>query len=91
MPRILAPFDISLANVAKDHLISKGVDVRTGTAVTYVEEKDVTLAPSTPRNATTEQKAVAKAAAETEEMGTLVWAAGIGARPLVKRLAKSLG
>jgi len=91
MPRILAPFDESLANVAKDHLLSKGVDVRTGTAVTYVEANDVTFSPSTPRNATPEQKAAAKAAAETEEMGTLVWAAGIGARPLVKRLAKSLG
>ena len=88
MPRILAPFDESLANVAKEHLISKGVDVRTGTAVTYVENNDVTLAPSTPRNATVKQKA---AAAETEESGALIWAAGIGARPLVKKLAKSLG
>lgn len=91
MPRILAPFDESLANVARDHLVSKGVDVRTGTAVTYVESKDVTLAPSTPRNATPEQKAAAAAAAETEETGALVWAAGIGARPLVQKLAKSLG
>ncbi|KAL7541856.1 hypothetical protein ACHAXR_011308 [Thalassiosira sp. AJA248-18] len=91
MPRILAPFDESLANVAKDHLISKGVDVRTGTAVTYVESADVTLAPSTPRNATPEQKSAAAAAAQSEEMGALVWAAGIGARPLVKKLAKSLG
>lgn len=91
MPRILAPFDESLANVAKDHLISKGVDVRTGTAVTYVESQDVTLAPSTPRSATPEQKAAAAAAAQSEEMGALVWAAGIGARPLVKKLAASLG
>lgn len=91
MPRILAPFDESLADVAKEHLISKGVDVRTGTAVTYVESKDVTLAPSTPRNATPEQKAAAAAAAELEEMGAIVWAAGIGARHLVKNLAKSLG
>ena len=91
MPRILAPFDESLANVAKEHLISKGVDVRTGTAVTYVESQDVTLAPSTPRSATPEQKAAAAAAAQSEETGCLVWAAGIGARPLVKKLAKSLG
>jgi len=91
MPRILAPFDESLANVAREHLISKGVDVRTGTAVTHVESKDVTLSPSTPRSATPEQKAAASAAARSEEMGALVWAAGIGARPLVKKLAKSLG
>ena len=49
------------------------------------------LAPSTPRNATAKQKAAAAAAAETEESGALIWAAGIGARPLVKKLAKSLG
>lgn len=91
LPRILGPFDESLANVARDHLVSKGVDIRTGTAVTYVEPKDVTLAPSTPRNATPEQKAAAAAAAETEEVGALVWAAGIGARPLVKELARGLG
>lgn len=65
--------------------------MRTGTAVTYVESKDVTLAPSTPRNATPEQRAAAAAAARSEEVGALVWAAGIGARPLVNRLAKSLG
>ena len=91
LPRILGPFDEHLANVARDHLISKGVDVRTGTAVTYVERGDVTLAPSTPRNATKEQKEAAAANARSEEMGALVWAAGIGARPLVKKLAKSLG
>eukprot|EP00584_Thalassiosira_punctigera_P024347 CAMPEP_0172574364 /NCGR_PEP_ID=MMETSP1067-20121228/136663_1 /TAXON_ID=265564 ORGANISM="Thalassiosira punctigera, Strain Tpunct2005C2" /NCGR_SAMPLE_ID=MMETSP1067 /ASSEMBLY_ACC=CAM_ASM_000444 /LENGTH=593 /DNA_ID=CAMNT_0013366989 /DNA_START=59 /DNA_END=1841 /DNA_ORIENTATION=+ len=91
MPRILAPFDESLANVAKEHLIFKGVDVRTGAAVTHVDAKDVTLAPSTPRSATAEQRAAAAAAAESEEVGALVWAAGIGARPLVKKLAKSLG
>lgn len=66
MPRILAPFDEKLANVAKDHLVSKGVDVRTGTAVTYVESNDVTLAPSCPRNATKEQREAAAAAAKTE-------------------------
>ena len=66
MPRILAPFDESLANVAKEHLISKGVDVKTGTAVTYVERQDVTLAPSLPRNATQEQKNAAAAAAQSE-------------------------
>jgi NADH:ubiquinone reductase (non-electrogenic) len=91
MPRILAPFDEKLANVAREHLVSKGVDVRTGTAVTYVESSDVTLAPSCPRNATKEQREAAAAAARSEETGALVWAAGIGARPLVKKLAKALG
>lgn len=92
MPRILAPFDESLANVAKEHLISRGVEVRTGCAITKVEDGGVaTFAPSTPRNATPEAKAKALAQAKKEESGALVWAAGIGARPLVKKLAKSLG
>jgi len=91
MPRILAPFDESLANVAREHLVANGVEVRTGWGVTHVEATDVTMQPSTPRNATAEQKAAASAAAQTEEVGALVWVGGIGARPLVKKLAKSLG
>jgi len=91
MPRILAPFDESLANVAKQHLQSRGVDVRTGVAITKVGENEATFAPSTPRDATPEQKAAALAQAKTEEGGALIWAAGIGARPLVQKLAKALG
>jgi NADH:ubiquinone reductase (non-electrogenic) len=91
MPRILAPFDPSLANVAKEHLQSKGVDVRTGVAITSVGSGEATFAPSTPRDASPEDKTKALAQARTEESGLLVWAAGIGARPLVKKLAKSLG
>mmetsp|Transcript_1990 Transcript_1990/g.4359 ORF Transcript_1990/g.4359 Transcript_1990/m.4359 type:complete len:564 (+) Transcript_1990:107-1798(+) len=91
MPRILMPFDESLANVAKEHLVSKGVEVRTGCGVTYVEGQDVTMQPSTPRTATAEQKAEAASKAKSEEVGALVWVAGIGARPLVKKLAKQLG
>ena len=91
MPRILAPFDESLANVAKEHLMSKGVDVRTGVAITKVKDGEATFAPSTPRNATPEEKAKALAQATSEESGVLVWAAGIGARPLVTKMAKSLG
>ena len=91
MPRILAPFDESLANVAKEHLQSRGVEIRTGVAITSVGTGEATCAPSTPRNASAEDKARAKALAQTEAIGALVWAAGIGARPLVKNLAKSLG
>ena len=92
LPRILGPFDESLAHVAREHLVSKGVDVRTAMAVTNVASKDmVTLAPSLPRDATPKQRKAAELAAKTEEMGLLVWAAGIGARPLVSKLAKSLG
>lgn len=90
-PRILKGFDEDLANVAQDHLISKGVDVRTGMAVTYLDKKDATIAPRTPRNATPEQMAAVDAATVTEEVGVLIWAAGNGPRPLVKNLAKSLG
>ena len=91
MPRILAPFDASLAETAKEHLKSRGVDVRTGVAITKVTKGQATFAPSTPRTATPEQKANALAQAKTEDHGVLVWAAGIGPRPLVKKLAKSLG
>jgi len=91
MPRILAPFDESLANLAKEHLESRGVEVRTGVAITSVSDDEATFAPSTPRNASPEDKAKALAQAKTEQSGALVWAAGIGARPLVKKLAKSLG
>mmetsp|Transcript_20571 Transcript_20571/g.38511 ORF Transcript_20571/g.38511 Transcript_20571/m.38511 type:complete len:553 (+) Transcript_20571:61-1719(+) len=91
MPRILAPFDASLANFAKDHLVSRGVDVRTGVAIIKVTKDDATFAPSTPRNASPEAKAKALAQKETEATGAVVWAAGIGARPLVKKLAKALG
>lgn len=91
MPRILAPFDESLANVAKAHLESRGVEVRTGVAITAVDDGEATFAPSTPRSATPEEKAKALAQAQTEESGVLIWAAGIGSRPLVKKLAKALG
>ena len=91
MPRILAPFDESLANVAKKHLESRGVDVRTGVAITSVGAGEGTFAPSTPRSATPEEKAAALAQAKTEDHGALVWAAGIGSRPIIKKLAKNLG
>lgn len=85
LPRILGPFDETLANVAKKHLTDKGVEVRTGVAVTKVDsEKKATFAPSTPRSATPKEKAAAMAKAKTEPIGALVWAAGIGARPLVQ-------
>jgi len=90
MPRILAPFEESLADVARQHLISKGVDVRTNCAVTNVDQNTVTFSPATPKNATPEEKALAKIQISVEETGALVWAAGIGARPLVKKLATKL-
>ncbi|KAG7358972.1 FAD-dependent pyridine nucleotide-disulfide oxidoreductase [Nitzschia inconspicua] len=92
LPRILGPFDKDLADVAKKHLMDRGVDVRTGVAVTRVDSpKAATFAPSTPRDATPEEKADALAQAKTEPIGTLVWAGGIGPRPLVQKLARSLG
>lgn len=90
-PRILKGFDEDLANVAQDYLLSKGVDVRTGMAVTYLDQKVTTIAPRTPRNATPEQMAAVDAATSTVDVGVLIWAAGNGPRPLVKTLAKSLG
>jgi len=91
LPRILGPFDENLAKTAKEHIIERGVEVRTCMAVTKAGLEEVTLAPSTPRSATPEEKAAALALAETEDVGVLVWAAGIGTRPLVKKLAKGLG
>lgn len=57
MPRILAPFDASLANVAKSHLESRGVEVRTGVAITAVGENGkATFCPSTPQSAPPRRK-----------------------------------
>lgn len=92
LPRILGPFDKELADVAKKHLEDRGVEVRTSMAVTRVDSaKAATFAPSTPRDATPEEKAAALAQAKTEPIGTLVWAGGIGPRPLVQKLANALG
>jgi len=91
MPTILGPFDPVLQNVALDHLRSRGVDVRTGVAVTRVDKTKTTFAPSTPFSAPPDVKAAALAQATTEDTGCVVWAAGIGARPLVKKLAQTLG
>jgi len=85
IPRILGPFDKSLADVAQKHLIDHGVDVRCCLAVTKIkDDRSVTLAPSTPRSATPEQKAAALAKAHDMPVGALVWAAGIGPRPVVQ-------
>lgn len=91
LPRILGPFDAQLANVASTHLTNNGVEVRTGIAVTKVTSDSATFQPSTPRSATPREKAYAKSLSETQNIGALVWAAGVGARPLVKKLAKTLG
>ena len=92
MPRILAPFDASLSAVARDHLVSRGVDVRTKCAVTRaLGPTSAVFQPSTPRDATPQQRKDAARRAEEEDFGALVWAAGITARPLVKRLAAKLG
>lgn len=92
IPRILGPFDEKLADVAKQHLIDHGVDVRTCLAVTQVkDEKTVTFAPSLPRSALPEEKAKALEQAYDEPMGVLVWAAGNGPRPVIKKLVDALG
>ena len=52
---------------------------------------EATFAPSTPRNATPEEKSKALAQATTEESGVLVWGGRwLESRPLVKKLAKAL-
>lgn len=93
MPRILAPFDASLAQQARQHLESRGVEVRTSVAITkVVDGSRAVLAPSVknPRTATAAEKKAAAARSYTQDMGVLVWAAGVGARPLVKQMAKAL-
>lgn len=91
LPRVLGPFDAQLAQVATDHLERRGVHVCTGTLVTAATAETVTLAPSTPRTATPQEKAAARKQAREEPVGVMVWAAGIGSRPLVKKLATALG
>lgn len=91
IPRILGPFDPKLAKIAQKHLESVGVEVRTCCAVTRVSDPNtVTTAPSTPRNATEQQKADALAQAKEEKVGAFVWCAGVGPRPFVQKLAESL-
>lgn len=91
IPRILGPFDPKLAATARKHLESRGVEVRTCTAVTRVNDPStVTLAPSTPRTATEQQKQDALAQAKEEKVGAFVWCAGVGPRPFVQKLAESL-
>lgn len=90
-PRILGPFDPQLADVARTHLETCGVDVRAACAVTSITADSVTYQPSLPRSATAAERAAAAAQAKTESVGALVWVAGISARPIVKKLAKQLG
>jgi len=91
LPRVLGPFCPQLAQVATEHLERRGVNVCTATVVTAASANTVTLAPSTPRTATKEEKEAALRQAREEPVGFMVWAAGIGSRPLVKKLATALG
>merc|ERR1711924_61041 len=63
MPRVLGPFGPQLADLARTHLETRGVEVREKYAVTYQ--------PSLPRSATAEQKKAAAAQAKTERVGAL--------------------
>merc|ERR1719399_591909 len=56
MPRVLGPFDPQLADLARTHLETRGVEVREKCAVTGVTADAVTYQPSLPRSATAEQK-----------------------------------
>merc|ERR1711924_272088 len=76
---VLGPFDPQLADLARMHLETRGVEVREKCAVTGVTADAVTYQPSLPRSATAEQKKAAAAEAKTEKVGALVWAAVLGA------------
>lgn len=79
LPGILPMFDKTIGQHVKEHLQSAGVEVCTETMVKGVNETAITLA----------KKGVE--GTQTLDYGALVWVAGIGARPITKKLAAVLG
>lgn len=79
LPGILPMFDKEIGQQVKDHLKSAGVEVNTETMVKGVNDTAITLA----------RKGVE--GTETLDYGALVWVAGIGARPITKKLAAAFG
>jgi NADH:ubiquinone reductase (non-electrogenic) len=78
LPQVLPMFSKEIATNVKNHLESAGVDVRTETMVKGVDEHSITLA----------NKAGDKT---TLDYGVMVWVAGIGARPISKKLGAAFG
>jgi len=81
LPGLLPMFDPSIGEHVKKHLNSVGVDVRTETMVKGVDGNTITLA----------KKSGVSAVTETLDYGALVWVAGVGARPVTKKLAAAFG
>jgi len=84
LPELLPMFDLAIGQHVKKHLSSVGVDVRTSTMVQSVDDKTIhlgKLASNSTQNGSD----------QTLEYGVLVWVAGIGARPITKKLAAAFG
>ena len=76
-PRILGTYTASLSPKAEKALTKLGVEVRTGSLVTHIDDRGITL-----RRGDSEESIAAR---------TVVWAAGVQASPLGKSLAASAG
>ena len=78
-PKVLGTFSPHISNYAADALNGAGADVMTGQFVTGVTERTIPLK-------------AAKGGEKSElDYGVMVWAGGIEARPITKKLAETIG
>lgn len=78
-PRVLKMFDKGIGEYVGEHLKSLGVDIRTGVRVVKAEEGKVTM------------QVKADKSLHDVDCGLLVWAGGIGTRPVTKKICESIG
>ena len=87
-PHVLGPFAEPLRDAARRSLERLGVEVRTGSVVTDVDEDGVTMDVAQafrPADAGLKPRATEKISA-----GTVLWAAGVAASPIAKSLGVPL-
>ena len=83
-PRILGSFDATLVDYYSDKLKAKGIDVRTGTAVTKVEERG---GGSSYSYSNEPHSTVAVFSDQSEHpFGMMVWSAGLAPVNLVTNM-----
>jgi NADH:ubiquinone reductase (non-electrogenic) len=78
LPQLLPMFTSEIGDNVKKHLASIGVNVLTETMVKGVDSNTITLATKSGEKSTL-------------DYGAMVWVAGIGARPITKKLAGAFG
>jgi NADH:ubiquinone reductase (H+-translocating) len=86
-PVILAQFPAALQNSARESLERLGVEVRTNSLVTGVDDRGVLWRPASPISGAA---AGAQPMIERIEAQTVLWAAGVAASPIAKSLGLPL-